>query len=76
MGAHHPFDAFKDYIFARLGLYSYIVGLIPVDRRFAMPTPVEEMHIETRRRHVETQLEKALELLRRKKKARESDQIE
>jgi KaiC/GvpD/RAD55 family RecA-like ATPase len=61
---------------AKLGIYSYIVGLIPIDRRFAMPPPVEEAHIEARRRRVETQLEKALELLRRKKKARESDQIE
>jgi KaiC/GvpD/RAD55 family RecA-like ATPase len=61
---------------ARLGIYSYIVGLIPVDRRFAMPAAVEETHIEARRRRVEAQLEKALELLRRKKKARESDQIE
>jgi KaiC/GvpD/RAD55 family RecA-like ATPase len=61
---------------ARLGIYSYIVGLIPVSQRFAMPAPVEEVHIEARRRRVETQLEKALELLRRKKKARESDQIE
>jgi len=60
---------------ARLGLYSYIVGLIPVDRRFAMPREVEQAHLETRRRRVEVQLEKALELLRRRK-ARESDQIE
>jgi len=61
---------------ARLGIYSYLVGLIPVDKRFAMPAPVEEVHIEARSRRVETQLEKALELLRRKRKARESDQIE
>jgi len=61
---------------ARLGIYSYLVGLIPVDKRFAMPAPVEETHIEARRRRVEAQLEKALELLRRKRKAQESDQIE
>ncbi len=61
---------------ARLGIYSYIVGLIPVDRRFAMPKAVEETHLETRRRRVEAQLEKALELLRRKRKTQESDQIE
>lgn len=61
---------------ARLGIYSYIVGLIPVDQRFAMPREVEEAHLEARRRRVEAQLEKALELLRKKKKARESDQIE
>ena len=61
---------------ARLGIYSYLVGLIPVDRRFAMPAPVERAHLEARRRRVETQLERALELLRRKRKARESDQIE
>jgi KaiC/GvpD/RAD55 family RecA-like ATPase len=61
---------------ARLGIFSYVVGLIPVDQRFAMPAPVEEAHLEARRRRVETQLEKALELLRKKKKARESDQIE
>jgi RecA/RadA recombinase len=60
---------------ARLGIFSYIVGLIPVDRRFAMPAPVEEAHIEARRRRVEAQLEKALELLR-KKKAEKSGQIE
>ena len=59
-----------------MGIYSYIVGLIPVDKRFAMPAVVEEAHIEARSRRVETQLEKALELLRRKRKARESDQIE
>jgi RecA/RadA recombinase len=61
---------------AKLGIFSYIVGLIPVDRRFAMPAPVEEAHLEARQRRVEAQLEKALELLRRKKKAQESDQIE
>jgi RecA/RadA recombinase len=61
---------------ARMGIFSYVVGLIPVDRRFAMPAPVEEAHIEARMRRVEAQLDKALELLRRKKKARESDQIE
>ena len=61
---------------ARLGIYSYVVGLVPVDRRFAMPREVEETHIEARKRRVEAQLEKALELLRRKKKAQESDQIE
>ncbi len=61
---------------ARLGIYSYIVGLIPVNQRFAMPKAVEETHIEARRRRVEAQLEKALELLRRKRKAQESDQIE
>jgi RecA/RadA recombinase len=61
---------------ARLGIYSYIVGLVPVDRRFAMPREVETAHLEARRRRVEAQLEKALELLRRKKKAEESDQIE
>ncbi len=61
---------------AKLGIYSYIVGLIPVDRRFAMPREVETAHLEARRRRVEAQLEKALELLRRKKKAEESDQIE
>jgi hypothetical protein len=61
---------------ARLGIYSYIVGLVPVDRRFAMPLEVEEAHLEARRRRVEAQLEKALELLRRKKKVQESDQIE
>lgn len=57
-------------------LYSYIVGLIPVDQRFAMPPPVEEAHIEARRRRVEAQLEKALELLRKKKKAREGEEGE
>jgi hypothetical protein len=61
---------------ARLGIYSYIVGLIPVDRRFAMPAEVEETHIEARSRRVEAQLEKALGLLRRKKEARESEEIE
>jgi RecA/RadA recombinase len=61
---------------AKMGLYAYIVGLIPVDRRFAMPREVEEVHIEARMRRVEAQLEKALELLKKKKKARESDQIE
>jgi len=61
---------------AKLGIYSYIVGLVPVDRRFAMPPEVEEVHIEARKRRVEAQLEKALELLRRKREARESDQIE
>jgi KaiC/GvpD/RAD55 family RecA-like ATPase len=61
---------------ARLGIYSYIVGLIPVSESFAMPAAVEEAHIEARRRRVEAQLEKALEHLRRKRKARESDQIE
>ena len=60
---------------ARLGIFSYIVGLIPVDQRFAMPREVEEAHLEARRRRVEAQLEKALELLR-KKKAQESDQNE
>jgi RecA/RadA recombinase len=60
---------------AKLGIFSYIVGLIPVDRRYAMPREVETEHIESRRRRVEAQLEKALELLRRKK-AQESDQIE
>ena len=59
---------------ARLGIFSYIVGLIPVDQRFAMPPPVEEAHIEARRRRVEAQLEKALELLRKKKKAREVEE--
>jgi RecA/RadA recombinase len=61
---------------ARLGIYSYVVGLIPVDQRFAMPPPVEGTHVEARRRRVEAQLEKALELLRRKKKAQDGDQIE
>ena len=60
---------------ARLGVYSYIVGLVPVGQQFAMPAAVEEEHIEARRRRVEAQLEKALELLR-KKKAKKSDQIE
>ena len=60
---------------ARLGIFSYIVGLIPVSQSFAMPAAVEEAHIEARRRRVEAQLEKALELLRRKK-AKKSDQIE
>jgi len=61
---------------ARLGVFSYIVGLIPVGERFAMPREVETEHIEARRRRVEAQLERALELLRRKKKAQESDEIE
>jgi len=62
---------------ARLGIFSYVVGLIPVGQRFAMPSPVEEAHIEARKRRVEAQLEKALELLRRKKKqGRESEEIE
>ena len=61
---------------ARLGIFSYVVGLIPVNHRFAMPREVEETHLEARRRRVKAQLEKALELLRKKKKARESDQIE
>jgi RecA/RadA recombinase len=60
---------------AKLGIYSYIVGLIPVDQRFAMPREVEEAHVEARRRRVEAQLEKALELIR-KKKSKKSDQIE
>jgi len=58
---------------AKLDIFSYIVGLIPVDQRFAMPAPVEKAHIEARKRRVEAQLEKALELLRRKRKARESE---
>jgi len=61
---------------ARLGIFSYVVGLIPVGERFAMPREVETEHIEARRRRVEAQLERALELLRRKKKAQESDEIE
>jgi KaiC/GvpD/RAD55 family RecA-like ATPase len=62
---------------ARLGIFSYVVGLIPVGQRFAMPKAVEEEHIEARKRRVEAQLEKALELLRRKKKqGRESEEIE
>ena len=60
---------------AKLGIYSYIVGLIPFDQRFAMPREVELTHLEARRRRVEAQLEKALEFLRRKK-AEKSDQIE
>ena len=60
---------------ARLGIYSYIAGLIPVGQRFAMPREVEIAHVEARRRRVEAQLEKALELLR-KKKAKKSDEIE
>jgi KaiC/GvpD/RAD55 family RecA-like ATPase len=61
---------------AHLGVFSYIVGLIPVDRRFAMPAEVEKMHLEARRRRVEAQLEKALELLRKKRRERESEEIE
>lgn len=59
---------------AQLGIFSYVVGLIPVSQSFAMPPPVEEAHIEARRRRVEAQLEKALELLRKKKKAREVEE--
>ena len=61
---------------AKLGIFGYIVGLIPVSESFAMPAPVEEAHLEARRRRVKAQLEKALELLRRKRKTQESDQIE
>jgi len=60
---------------ARLGVYSYIVGLIPVGPQFAMPPPVEEAHAEARRRRVEAQLDKALAYIRRKK-AEKGSQIE
>ena len=55
---------------ARLGIYSRLVGLIPVASRFAMPAPVEEAHMEARRRRVEAQLRRALSLLRRRKGAK------
>jgi len=53
---------------ARLGIYSRVVGLIPVADRFAMPAPVEEAHMEARRRRVEAQLRRALALLRERRK--------
>lgn len=53
---------------ARLGIYSRVVGLIPVADRFAMPAPVEEAHMEARRRRVEAQLKRALVLLRERRK--------
>jgi KaiC/GvpD/RAD55 family RecA-like ATPase len=55
---------------ARLGIYSRLVGLIPIADRFAMPAPVEEAHMEARRRRVEAQLRRALTLLRRRKSAK------
>lgn len=55
---------------ARLGIYSRLVGLIPVADRFAMPAAVEEAHMEARRRRVEARLRRALTLLRRKKGAK------
>jgi len=53
---------------ARLGIYSRVVGLIPVSDRFAMPAPVEEAHIEARRRRVEAQLRRALVLLKERRR--------
>jgi hypothetical protein len=62
---------------ARLGIFSRIVGLIPVSDHFAMPSAVEEAHIEARRRRVEAQLRRALALLkeRRRKSAKLNKKI-
>jgi hypothetical protein len=51
------------YSKAEMRLYARLAGLIPVDKRFAMPRRVEEEHIEARKRRVKAQLEKALALL-------------
>jgi len=53
---------------ARLGIYSRVVGLIPISDRFAMPSVVEEAHIEARRRRVEAQLKRALALLKERRR--------
>jgi hypothetical protein len=51
------------YSKAEMRLYARLVGLIPVDERFAMPRRVEEEHVEARKRRVKMQLEKARTLL-------------
>ena len=53
---------------ARLGIYSRVVGLIPIADRFAMPAPVEAAHMEARRRRVEAQLRRALTLLKERRR--------